>query len=116
MIIQRLVIEDAAMPGVRLSAEVMPTDGAIMLWVRDGSMPPKPVAAGILLDSDAEADLLAWLQKVKSRDLPDGLCGNRDDHRPHRQDSESLGTFWCHADQSKREPYRSERLRNERAG
>lgn len=43
--------------------------------------------------------------------LPTGLCGNRDDHSPHTQDSDSLGLFWCHADQSQRQPNKAERER-----
>lgn len=66
MITQRLSLDDAGMPGVRLSAEVTP-GGEVMLWVRDESMPTAPVAAGILLDADREAGLLAWLEKVKGR-------------------------------------------------
>jgi hypothetical protein len=40
--------------------------------------------------------------------LPQGLCDNKNNHDPHPHDSSSLGRFWCHADQKKREPYRSE--------
>lgn len=42
---------------------------------------------------------------------PDGLCANRNDHQPHMVRGGSLGTFWCTADQSKREPGRSESRR-----
>ncbi len=45
-----------------------------------------------------------------------GLCGDRTDHEPHLHDSDSLGTFWCHADQSQRLPYAAERQRNEKNG
>jgi hypothetical protein len=41
--------------------------------------------------------------------LPRGLCGDRSDHFPHEHISVTLGTFRCSADQSEREPYRSER-------
>lgn len=34
-----------------------------------------------------------------------GLCGNREDHVEHVYESDSLGTFWCHADQTKRLPF-----------
>lgn len=40
--------------------------------------------------------------------LPRGLCGNRADHEPHVHHSETLGTFWCHADQTRRLPYAAE--------
>jgi hypothetical protein len=40
--------------------------------------------------------------------LPLGLCDNREDHARHLHQSESLGRFVCTADQSQREPYRSE--------
>jgi hypothetical protein len=41
--------------------------------------------------------------------LPLGLCGNREDHEPHEHQSESLGLFWCDADQERRQPYASEK-------
>lgn len=41
--------------------------------------------------------------------LPIGLCGNREDHDPHRHESESLGVFWCSADQTTRLPFAAER-------
>lgn len=47
---------------------------------------------------------------------PDGLCGDRAEHRAHLHESDSLGTFWCTADQDQREPGRSERARDERRG
>lgn len=40
---------------------------------------------------------------------PEGLCGNRQDHEPHVHESESLGRFYCHADQTKRLPFAMER-------
>ena len=43
--------------------------------------------------------------------LPKGLCPIRSDHQPHEVQSASLGWFWCHADQSKRQPYLSEQAR-----
>jgi hypothetical protein len=43
-----------------------------------------------------------------------GLCGNREEHDPHLHRSASLSEFWCTADQSQREPGRSERLRMNR--
>lgn len=43
--------------------------------------------------------------------LPNGLCANRADHDPHQHSSPSLGGFWCTADQTDREPGRSERAR-----
>ena len=48
---------------------------------------------------------------VGTGEEPDGLCGNRFPHTAHLHDSESLGRFWCTADQDQREPYRSERAR-----
>lgn len=66
MIIQRLSLSDAVMPGVRLSAEITP-GGQAHLWVRDESMPAKPVAAGIILSAGQESELYAWLEKVKDR-------------------------------------------------
>lgn len=42
--------------------------------------------------------------------LPEGLCPDKDDHKPHRHTSESLGTYWCHADQTKRQPFAGEQM------
>jgi hypothetical protein len=44
-----------------------------------------------------------------------GLCGNREEHEPHRRDSVSLGVFWCTADESQRLPFAAERRRQEKA-
>lgn len=43
--------------------------------------------------------------------LPQGLCGDREEHEPHRHESSSLGVFWCTADQSQRLPFAAERRR-----
>lgn len=60
------------------------------------------------------AALLAALDDaVGTGEEPDGLCADRTDHRPHLHDSATLGRFWCTADQSHREPYRSEARRPE---
>lgn len=40
--------------------------------------------------------------------LPVGLCGDKADHTGHVHESATLGRFWCTADQTSREPYRSE--------
>lgn len=48
--------------------------------------------------------------------LPEGLCGNREDHEPHVHESATLGRFWCSADQSKRLPYAAERRRRDGQG
>lgn len=42
---------------------------------------------------------------------PDGLCANKEDHRPHLVTEGSLAPFWCTAIQADREPFRSERRR-----
>jgi hypothetical protein len=49
-------------------------------------------------------------------DLPKGLCPDRQDHAPHVQHSETLGNFWCEADESKRLPYAAERRRSGQPG
>jgi hypothetical protein len=46
-----------------------------------------------------------------SGELPCGLCANREDHEPHVHNSLTLGRFRCTADQSEREPFRSEQRR-----
>lgn len=44
-----------------------------------------------------------------------GLCANKEDHDPHPVFVSTLGPFWCSADQSKREPFASERRRKDNA-
>lgn len=66
------------------------------------------------ISAAALVQLLGELEHViGTGEEPDGLCGNRDDHRPHLHDSPTLGRFWCTADQNRREPYRSERRRRD---
>jgi hypothetical protein len=55
--------------------------------------------------------LAALDEAVGTGEEPDGLCADRSEHRAHLHDSASLGRFWCTADQSQREPWRSERRR-----
>lgn len=43
---------------------------------------------------------------------PEGLCANRDDHKPHLVREGSLAPYLCTADQSRRLPYAAERVRN----
>lgn len=45
-----------------------------------------------------------------------GLCGVKVDHMPHTVHTGSLAPFFCTADQSQREPGRSERRRLENQG
>ena len=44
--------------------------------------------------------------------VPWGLCGNRDEHKPHLVLGEALGDFFCTARQQDRLPYAAERRRN----
>lgn len=48
-------------------------------------------------------------ERLKS--LPLGLCADKLDHAPHDVLTGSLAPFCCTADQSTREPYRSETRR-----
>lgn len=57
--------------------------------------------------------LEARYQQALVDQLPTGLCGNREDHAPHDVRAGGLAPFWCTADQSKREPYASEKARQE---
>ncbi len=51
-----------------------------------------------------------WTGYVRRSQLgPQGLCADRTEHPGHLHESPSLGRFWCTADQSQREPGRSER-------
>lgn len=53
-----------------------------------------------------------WTGYVRRSQLgPEGLCADRTEHPAHLHESSSLGRFWCTADQSQREPWRSERRR-----
>lgn len=47
--------------------------------------------------------------------IPQGLCSNKNDHEPHWFESKTLGKFWCHANQTRREPYASEKRREAKA-
>lgn len=40
--------------------------------------------------------------------VPLGLCANRDGHVPHLYRSASLGLFYCHANQARRQPRAAE--------
>lgn len=59
--------------------------------------------------------ILAYLAEqehlIGTGEEPDGLCANRQEHRPHLVTEGSLAPFWCTANQDDREPYRSERRR-----
>lgn len=57
----------------------------------------------ILLDSGA------WPRR-------EGLCADRTDHAPHEHLSATLGAFWCHAVQARREPFATQRLLDARRG
>lgn len=46
---------------------------------------------------------------MKRKGMPVGLCGNKSPHGPHEHRSDSLGLFWCTANQHDREPERSRR-------
>lgn len=71
-------------------------------------------SSGSAISAAALVHALGELEHViGTGEEPDGLCGNRDDHRPHLHDSPTLGRFWCTADQDQREPHRSERRRRE---
>jgi hypothetical protein len=60
------------------------------------------------------AQLLAALDAaVGTGEEPDGLCGDRSEHRAHLVTEGSLAPFWCTADQSTREPGRSQRRQDE---
>ena len=43
--------------------------------------------------------------------VPSGLCANRNDHKPHIHNSNTLGRFWCTADQTTRLPFAAEARR-----
>jgi hypothetical protein len=67
---------------------------------------PRVTSAAIVARLAALADVIGTGEE------PDGLCPDRTDHAPHLHDSPTLGRFWCTADQSQREPGRSERRRH----
>jgi hypothetical protein len=57
-------------------------------------------------------DKLRLLGEMRLVSVPVSLCGNREQHESHMYLSGMLGTFYCDADQSKREPAASERRRD----
>ena len=62
------------------------------------------------------AQLLAALDgAVGTGQEPDGLCGDRGEHRAHLVTEGSLAPFWCTADQTAREPGRSQRRADARS-
>lgn len=65
-------------------------------------------------DAHLAAHLAAHQAALRGHGLPQGLCGDREEHEPHRHESPSLGTFWCTADQTHRLPFAAERRRQER--
>ena len=55
-----------------------------------------------------------WTGYVRRSQLgPEGLCGDRTEHTAHLHESPSLGRFWCTANESEREPGRSQRRLDE---
>lgn len=52
-----------------------------------------------------------WATAFSNMDAPLGLCAERTDHKPHTVNEGSLAPFICTADQTQREPYRSEARR-----
>lgn len=69
----------------------------------------RPPWKGVYATAEEVLQMLQGDANVTEESLPEGLCGNREDHAPHVHDSTSLGRFFCHADQAKRLPYAMER-------
>jgi len=89
-------------------------DNCVSASIIEGEDGKEIASSGLVyLDSKAECQAFAerWIKDMLAS-LPEGLCGNRENHAPHRHESASLGAFWCHADQAKRLPYVMERKRN----
>jgi len=57
-----------------------------------------------------EGRIARWRAAIPAH-LPEGLCGNREDHEPHllKWAAVANGPMWCHANQSVRVPYARER-------
>ncbi len=92
-------------------------DNTVVASILDGE-DGREIASSGIVHQGSRAECMAyaeWWIKAELNALPAGLCGNREDHAPHRHESTSLGTFWCHADQTKRLPYAMERKPLERA-
>lgn len=62
-----------------------------------------------------DAHLAAHEAALRGEHLPQGLCGNREWHWAHEHQSQSLGLFWCTADESQRLPFAAERRREGKA-
>ena len=81
-------------------------------WVPSAILPGMLVCIGCDSISDSYVQWLSCpgraprLSDMRAPDLPDGLCGNREDHDPHMVTTGSLAPFRCTADQSARLPYR----------
>ena len=70
-------------------------------------------AEGFYLDADkyltycTETDVIevdAWVE-INSVELPNGLCGDREDHEPHDVLGSAVGDYHCTAIQQHRLPY-----------
>jgi len=59
------------------------------------------------------SDLSPYESIIDVSPLPQGICANKDNHSPHLHNSDTLGVFWCHADQARRLPFAAERRRSE---
>lgn len=51
--------------------------------------------------------------ETETDEPPNGLCPDREQHLPHLVTEGSLAPFYCTANQDDREPYRSERRRQQ---
>lgn len=69
----------------------------------------RPPWKGVYATAEEVLHMLQGDANVTEEPLPEGLCGNREDHGPHVHNSTSLGRFWCHADQARRLPFAMER-------
>lgn len=64
-------------------------------------------------DEPSHQELLTRLYAQMEKSFPAGLCADKNDHDAHPVLDGSLAPFWCTADQSQREPWRSEQRRKE---
>jgi hypothetical protein len=112
-----------AIPGPvhRALSAIDQTTGPIILTEHERVL-LRRVLSGVLGSQEAAtptlelASVMALRADVINNDVdppvPNGLCSDRSDHQPHIQKGSNIGPFWCTADQSQREPFKSERRRS----
>lgn len=96
--------------GLKKYDDLPPVEAVKKAWSTPGSFPGAHEHAKRVVQ-DSMPLLFRAIERLVAAEIrpsfavPVGLCGNKEDHDPHIHESRSLGTYFCHADQSRRLPY-----------